>query len=70
LRESSLLWQKHLTGILTRCGFQSVPHEPYSFINKGIVIFFYVDDIVIAYREPSKKVADEVTKMLKSTYSL
>ena len=70
LRESPLLWQKHLTGTLIQCGFQSVPHEPCCFINKGVVIFFYVDDIVIAYREPSKKAVDEVIKMLKSMYSL
>ena len=28
-----------------------MPYEPYGFIRNGVIIFFYVDDIVVAYRK-------------------
>ena len=51
LRQSPLLWQKELTNALSTLGFKPVPHEPCIMINNGILIFFYVNDIVFAYRK-------------------
>jgi len=48
---SPLLWQKELTTTLQSLGFLTVPHEPCIMIKDGILVFFYVDDIVFAYRK-------------------
>ncbi|KAK1912876.1 hypothetical protein P3342_004812 [Pyrenophora teres f. teres] len=49
LRISPLLWQKEFTATLTKIGFQQVPQEPCCMIKDGVIIFFYVDDIIIAH---------------------
>ena len=49
LREAPLLWQKEFTATLKKLGFEMVPYEPCCYKRKGILIFFYVDDIVVAY---------------------
>jgi hypothetical protein len=49
LRISPLLWQKEFTSTLKTLGFQSVLHEPCCMTQDGIIIFFYVDDIILAY---------------------
>jgi len=51
LRQLLLLWQKELTSTLLALGFQTILHEPYILIKGGILIFFYVDDIILAYRK-------------------
>ena len=51
LRKSPLLWQKELTKTLTRLGSEAVPHEPCCFLKRGIITFFYVDDIVFAFKK-------------------
>ena len=49
LRKSPLLWQHDFTNTLKKIGFQPVPHEPYCLTYNGIRIFFYIDDIVVAF---------------------
>ena len=51
LRKSPLLWQKELTRTIRQLGFEPVPHKPYCFMKNGIIMFFYVDDIVFSYRK-------------------
>ena len=51
LRRSPLLQQKELTKTLKSLGFEQMPYEPCCFIRNGVIIFFYVDDIVVAYRK-------------------
>jgi hypothetical protein len=51
LRISPLLWQKEFTTTLRDIGFQPVPHEPCCLIKDGVIIFFYVDDIILAYHK-------------------
>jgi len=57
LRRSLLLWQKNLTSLLNELGFKEVPQEPCVMLKGGIVIFFYVDDIVFCYRKIDEKKA-------------
>jgi hypothetical protein len=54
LQKSLLLWQKELTRTIRQLGFEPVPHEPCCFIKNGIIMFFYVDDIVFLYRKHQK----------------
>jgi hypothetical protein len=70
LRISPLLWQKDFTATLTKIGFQIVPHEPCCMINDGIIIFFYVDDIIIAYHRGKAYKAMQAVDQLKKRYSM
>lgn len=70
LRQSPLLWQKELTAALHALGFQSIPHEPCILIKNGILVFFYVDDIVFAYRKEDTAVAQDLTSQLRQKYQL
>jgi hypothetical protein len=58
LRHSPILWQTKFTGVLRNMGFTEVPQELCVMRRGGIICFFYVDDIVFAFR---KKDAEHVT---------
>jgi hypothetical protein len=70
LRRSPLLWQRTLSGALRKLGFKAVPHEPCAFTRNGVIIFFYVDDIVIAFREAQRQEALRTMIQLRSRYQL
>ena len=70
LRISPLLWQKEFTSTLKALGFTTVPHEPCCVIKDGIIIFFYVDDIIIAYDKQHTKEADHAVKLLQEKYAM
>lgn len=70
LRESPLLWQRDLTATLQKLGFKIVPHEPCCMTKGGIIIFFYVDDIVLAYRKDKEDEVQAVTNELQGRYRL
>lgn len=42
--------------MLIKLGLTALPEDPYVFVIDSIIIFFYVDDILIA-SHPSKRVA-------------
>jgi hypothetical protein len=44
---SPLLWFKHLIAIIERLRFKPVLEYAYLYINRQIVVFFYVNDIII-----------------------
>ncbi len=50
LRRSLLLWQRLLTEAFLSIGLQRVPDEPYVMVNAWLIVFFFVDDIIYAYR--------------------
>ncbi|KAM4064280.1 reverse transcriptase (RNA-dependent DNA polymerase) [Hirsutella rhossiliensis] len=57
LRRSPLLWQQHLTGTLC--------------YEKGaILVFFYVDDIIWAYKKGDQEVAKEAIRGLQARYQM
>lgn len=70
LRQAPLLWQKHFTSTLTRIGFKPVPHEPCCYSLDGVLIFFYVDDIVLAFEKGKRALVDRISDQLKETYTL
>jgi hypothetical protein len=70
LRESPLLWQQELISTLEKLGFKRVPHEPCCMVQNGIIIFFYVDDIVFAYRKAQEKEARALMAQLQLRYRL
>ena len=70
LRRSPLLWKKEFTGTLIDLGFQTVPHEPCCMLKDGIIIFFYVDDIVLAYQKHKEEEARRLIEGVKQKYQL
>jgi hypothetical protein len=44
---SPLLWYNELKSTMEKLGFTQVPECEYLFINRRIIVFFYIDDIVI-----------------------
>ncbi|KAJ3554331.1 hypothetical protein NPX13_g10642 [Xylaria arbuscula] len=70
LRESPLLWQKELTSTLSRLGYLAVPHEPCCYSKDGILVFIYVDDIVLAYQSHKEVSAMRLIRELKTKYQL
>src|SRR5204862_3680016 len=52
LRESPILWQQHFTGTLINIGLRPIPHKSCCLTSGDeILIFFYINDIVLAYRK-------------------
>jgi hypothetical protein len=70
LRKSPLLWQRELTATLKKIGFQPVPHEPCCLTYDGILIFFYVDDIVLAFSRQEAQRAQGLVEKMKNRYNL
>lgn len=70
LRESPLLWQKMFNQALREAGCEPVKHEPCCWTRDGVIIFFYVDDIVVAFREEKRGGADDLIMHLRSRFAL
>ncbi|KAF7173426.1 hypothetical protein CNMCM6106_007498 [Aspergillus hiratsukae] len=70
LRQSPVLWQRLFTTTLINIGFKPIPHEPCCMTYDGILIFFYVDDIVLAYRKSQHSTAKSLIKQLKAQYNI
>ena len=69
-RRSPILWQKELTGTFREMGYKEVPQEPCVMINGGVVVFFFVDDIVICYRKRDEARAKAAVEGLQSKYTM
>ena len=63
LRQSLLLWQQKLTNEMKKLGYAEIPQEPCIVQKNGVICFFYVDNIVFAYR---KEQSDEVKRTIAS----
>jgi hypothetical protein len=70
LRRSPLLWQLKLTETFRNMGFREIPQEPCVMIKNGVIAFFYVDDIVFAYRKKHEKEAIWAKKELGKAFEL
>lgn len=70
LRLSPLLWQRTLTAALLDLGLETIPHEPCCMTKQGIFIFFYVDDIVLAYKKKQESEAKKIMDKLKAQYTI
>ena len=70
LRKSPILWQRSFYSFQLDIGFKPVPHEPCCLTLDGILIFFYVDDIVVAYRKPAEPTVHRLINKLKQHFNL
>jgi len=49
LRVSPLLWYEHLCEVMQKLGLKPVPECACLFTNQQLIVFFYVDNIVVLY---------------------
>ena len=63
LRRSPLLWQEKLMKELKKLGFEEIPQEPCVVQRNRIIGFFYVDDVVFAYKIDQN---DEIDRVVES----
>ena len=70
LRRSPLLWQRELTETFKDLGYREVPQEPCVMINGGVIVFFFVNDIVICYRKQDEAKARDTVSRLQAKYTI
>jgi hypothetical protein len=70
LRQSPLLWQKHITRTFEALGFTIIPQEPCVMIKDDLILFFYVDDIGMLFPKGRRAVVEEILAQLRSKYDV
>lgn len=70
LRRSPLLWQQDLTQTLRDLGFKTVPEEPCVMLRDGVIVFFFVDDLIWAYRKERVAEATKAMESLQQKYNM
>ena len=48
--------------------FNTIPHKPYYIIKKGVLIFFYINNIIYKFRKNKIRIMKGVVKELKTKY--
>jgi hypothetical protein len=70
LRISPRLWQQEAAGVLKKLGLRQVPEDPCVFVGDGILVFFYVDDILIASHHTARARAQQLERDLEAHWEL
>jgi Reverse transcriptase (RNA-dependent DNA polymerase) len=70
LKRAPILWFNDLTKTLEKLGFYIIPDALYVWTNRILIIFFFVDDIVVINRKKDQVLAIEFAKKLLITYPL
>ncbi|KAL3702653.1 hypothetical protein TMatcc_011232 [Talaromyces marneffei ATCC 18224] len=71
LRRSPRLWQLELTRTLLGLGFSQIPDEECLFVKNGVILLFFVDDILVFYDKGQKQAEfEEIEKGLNDAYEL
>ena len=70
LQHSPILWQQKLKLALQNQEFREIPHEPCCMTQNGILIFFYVDNIVFAHRQKDQSFVWQVVSSLRKEFEL
>ncbi|KAI1509646.1 Pol protein [Pyrenophora tritici-repentis] len=60
----------HLTATLEKLGLQQVPGVPCLFSNDSLIVFFFVDDIVVAVASKNKDVYRQFDQQLRAAYDV
>jgi hypothetical protein len=70
LRISPKLWQQEAARVLMKLGLTQVPEDPCVFVAHGIIVFFYVDDFIIASHPSVREKARLLEKDLEAHWEL
>ena len=70
LRRSPILWQRKLEGALYSQGLVTLTQEPCIALGRGVVVIYYIDDIVYLYRKQDKPLVDQYINELKDQFEV
>jgi hypothetical protein len=70
LRKSPRLWQQEATRVLISIGFRVVQEDHCLFVREGIILIFYVDDILIFNHPTMRTEAADIAKRLSEAWEL
>lgn len=70
LRIAPRLWQQDAAAVLRKLGLEQVAEDPCVFVGEGIIVFFYVDDILIASHQMAKERARQLERELEKHWQL
>jgi hypothetical protein len=70
LKEAPLLWYNSLCASLKKMGLKPVPGIPCLFTNEKLIVFFYIDDIVVLVRPEDLEAHEEFERALKNRYEI
>ena len=70
LKISLLLWYKELTSILAKFGLKPVPGTNCLFINRRLIVFFYIDDIAVLFAKEDLLRLKEFKAKLLNQYEI
>ena len=70
LRDAPRLWYKHLTAMLGKLGLHQVPGVSCLFSNDHLVVFFFVDDIVVAVASENKDTYRHFDQQVRAAYDM
>lgn len=70
LKDAPLLWYRELKGSLARLGLREVKGIPCLFSDDRLIIFFYVDDIVVLVHPSKLSYHAEFERQLMKIYDL
>jgi hypothetical protein len=70
LRRSPLLWFKDICATLAKLGLKQVPEAQCLFISQFLIVFFYVDDIIILSHLSARASYKEFKVKLQASYKL
>jgi hypothetical protein len=69
-RKSSLLWLRNLIIKCLELRLKLISEESCLFISDELIMFFYVNDIVFAYRTNRKRIVETYIDRLKSIFEM
>ncbi|MBE3047272.1 hypothetical protein IMZ48_33080, partial [Candidatus Bathyarchaeota archaeon] len=70
LRISPLLWYKRLREALEALGLSAIGEDQCVFSNGKVIVFFYVDDIIIMFDETNRNEFERIERGLKSQFEM
>jgi hypothetical protein len=70
LKDAPLLWYKHLKETMIKLSLRPVKDVPCLFINKRLIVFFYVDDIVVLVHPDHLDDHQQFERRLEAAYEL
>ena len=70
LRQSPLLWQQKPTNEIKKLGFEEIPQEPCVMQKNGIICFFYVDNIVFAFKKDQHNEVERTVALLSKALTI
>ena len=70
LKRSPVLWQEEFSKTLSELGLKAVPEEPCLWTDGKVILFFFVDDIVLLARKENRPEMEALKAKLCSRYEM